>query len=161
MFDVAGATFRGGKWFGDSKNNSQHIIPSFINSVLEGESIKIMGSDCNTSDGTPIRDFVHIEDVCMAQFMALKLLKHPEYESSCFNIGSGHAVSVGHLAILVCDRMAENNSIVHEQQKQWDPEIVIANIIKADYLLGWQPQKTILDILKSSIDFQIQIRKEV
>ena len=60
---------------GENHKPETHLIPSTIQKVLRGKIIKIYGKNYKTKDGTCIRDYIHIKDLCVAYEKTIKLLK--------------------------------------------------------------------------------------
>ena len=71
---------------GEDHKPESHLIPLTIFAAMgKMDAIKIFGSDYPTDDGTCVRDYIHIEDLCLAHLLALKKLdKQPE---SIYNLG--------------------------------------------------------------------------
>ena len=57
------------------------------------ESILIFGQDYDTPDGTCIRDYIHICDLCEAHLLAIKSLQSSK-KSAVYNLGNGNDFSV-------------------------------------------------------------------
>ncbi len=71
-----------------------HLIPLLLQ-VVSGrrESVQVFGRDYDTPDGTCIRDYIHVMDLCEAHLLALELLDNAD-ESMAFNLGNGNGFSV-------------------------------------------------------------------
>ncbi|MCX7703506.1 MAG: UDP-glucose 4-epimerase GalE, partial [Planctomycetota bacterium] len=90
LFNVGGAFHEHN--IGESHRIERHIIPNIFKVALgQKEALDIHGADLKTSDGTSVRDFVHIRDVCAAIEAALE---KPLVRPSVFNIGSGVGTSI-------------------------------------------------------------------
>ena len=72
---------------------NQHLIPLIIQAALgRRQSVAIYGTDYETPDGTCVRDYIHIEDLCRAHLLALEKL---ETETELvYNLGNGTGYSV-------------------------------------------------------------------
>jgi len=78
---------------GEDHRPESHLIPLTIQAAKGKRSdIKIYGTDYDTPDGTCIRDYIHIDDLCRAHLLALNKLQ-TERELIC-NLGNetGHSV---------------------------------------------------------------------
>lgn len=79
----------------DNDSNSWHVMPSILQSLKEGTYFRIYGTDYDTIDGTPSRDYIHVEDLACAHLSALNLTyAKSDIDFYVFNVGLGHAVSV-------------------------------------------------------------------
>ena len=112
-------------------------IPRFINLLLRGVPPRING------DGEQTRDFIHVEDVVRAVKSAL-MLDNQSIFGQAFNIGSGMSISVNEVVRHI-GRIAEQ-----EVRSEYAPSVVeirhsCADISKAKELLGWEPQKNLID----------------
>ena len=69
------------------------MIPNLINSQINNKTAHIYGNDYNTSDGTTVRDYIHVYDLATGHIKALNyLLKNKK--SNIFNLGSGRGYSI-------------------------------------------------------------------
>ena len=88
-FNVAGASGR----FGEDHHPETHLIPLVLQAAAGiRESVKIFGTDYPTRDGTPIRDYIHVEDLGRAHLLALEAAKEGEHR--VYNLGNGAGFSV-------------------------------------------------------------------
>ena len=88
---------------GERHNPETHLIPLVLHEalrVLEGgdpalTKLCIFGDDFDTSDGTCIRDYIHVMDLCLAHIAAMhRLLNDSSNGAESYNLGNGHGVSV-------------------------------------------------------------------
>jgi len=118
-------------------------------------SISIFGTDYPTSDGTGIRDYIHVEDLASAHLKALDYLRKPESESITLNCGYGHGFSVREVLDTVQKVNEAPIKIVEEPRRAGDPPELIANASKVREVLNWQPQFDNLEVIvKSSLDWE-------
>jgi len=118
-------------------------------------SISIFGTDYPTSDGTGIRDYIHVEDLASAHLKALDYLRKPESESITLNCGYGHGFSVREVLDTVQKVHGAPIKIVEEPRRAGDPPELIANASKVREVLNWQPQFDNLEVIvKSSLDWE-------
>jgi UDP-glucose 4-epimerase len=93
-FNAAGA-HAGGGIGEDHGDRETHLIPRLIRSVLQGgPPTPILGEDYPTSDGTCVRDYVHVSDLAEAHRLALASLTRGSLEAASFNLGNGEGFSV-------------------------------------------------------------------
>lgn len=90
-FNVAGA-YEGFDW-GEAHQNETHLIPKILDSVIDDQPVTVFGSDYETPDGTCIRDYIHLADLCSAHEKALNFLIENK-RSEVFNLGTGMGYSI-------------------------------------------------------------------
>ena len=91
-FNVAGAIEDGS--IGEAHNPETHLIPIILQVAnAKREKLSVFGDDYPTKDGTCIRDYIHVLDLCDAHVLALEYLINGN-PSDVFNLGSGEGFSV-------------------------------------------------------------------
>ncbi len=152
-FNVAGA-YHGA---GENRKVETHIVPLVLEVAMGyREKIYIFGDDWPTSDGTCIRDYIHVLDLADAHILALE--KSPKGRHSIFNLGSGEGFSVKQV-IEAC-RKVTGHPIPAEvaERRAGDPAVLVASSEKAKQELGWNPQHTdITEIVSDAWEFTRQL----
>lgn len=136
-FNAAGAHPSG--QIGEMHNPETHLIPLVLKAALSPSPIKIFGTDYPTEDGTCVRDYVHVLDLCQAHMSALKALQDGG-RSDVFNLGNsvGHSVrQVIEIARKVSGRKIET---IECGRRPGDPAVLVADSAKIRNKLGWQPR---------------------
>jgi UDP-glucose 4-epimerase len=147
-FNVAGA--RGTGEIGEDHQPETHLIPIVLQVALnQREHISIFGDDYNTSDGTCIRDYIHVEDLIDAHILALQYLKDGG-ESNVFNLGSSQGFSVKEIIDTAREITGHEIKAKVAPRRAGDPSTLIASSDKAKEVLGWNPTRT--DIKKIITD---------
>jgi UDP-glucose 4-epimerase len=149
-FNAAGATER----CGEHHEPETHLIPNVLRAA-QGKLpfVSVFGTDYPTPDGTAIRDYIHIKDLCSAHILALKHLRNGG-QSEHINLGNGQGYSV--LEVIETARRVTNRKIEirNEPARAGDPSRLIANAEKARTVLGWQPQYPELEtIIRTAWDW--------
>ena len=111
--------------------------------------VSLYGSDYDTLDGTCVRDYIHVQDLCDAHVLALgKLIDTGK--SDQFNLGNGKGFSVRQ--VIDCAREITGQEIPAqvEARRQGDPAILVADANKATRELGWAPQLSSLEKIVES-----------
>ena len=136
-FNAAGAD--GG--LGERHEPETHLIPLVLKSALQKTPISVYGTDYPTRDGTCVRDYIHVADLCTAHLLALERL-HEGYE--CFNLGNGEGFTV--MEVIEAARRATGRRIEIRlsARRPGDPPALVADATKARRVLGWQPQRSTL-----------------
>ena len=137
-FNAAGADPEGevGEWH----EPETHLIPNILLSLLqESKSLEIYGNDYPTPDGTCIRDYIHIHDLCSAHMLALDYLLDGG-EPASFNLGNGEGYSI--LDIIRTTEKVTGMSVKYEyrDRRPGDPARLIGSSEKARKVLGWSPK---------------------
>jgi len=105
-------------------------------------------------DGTCIRDYIHVEDLCRAHLLALEKLDH-EIEL-VFNLGNGAGYSVRQVIDTVVRVSGRSFQIIEADRRPGDPPVLTADASKARSQLGWKTQFTDLEtIVQSAWKFHI------
>ena len=148
-FNVAGAWHDGS--IGEDHHPETHLIPVILQ-VAQGkrDKLSIFGSDYPTRDGTCVRDYIHVEDLIDAHFLALDYLKAGN-PSAAFNLGNGQGFS--NREILEAARKVTGHPIPAQDapRRPGDPATLIASSQKAMDVLGWKPRYTsVEDVIASA-----------
>jgi len=124
-----------------------HLIPLVLQ-VAKGQrdAITVYGQDYSTLDGTCIRDYVHVTDLCDAHLKALLKLEHGE-KNCIYNLGTGQGYSVKQVidaakSITNCDI-----PVIYGARREGDPAILVADPTRAMRDLKWVPQYSDLNTI--------------
>jgi UDP-glucose 4-epimerase len=142
-FNVAGASGR----FGEDHHPETHLIPLVLKAAAESSSVKILGTDYPTRDGTAVRDYIHVEDLGRAHLLALEAARPGEH--SVYNLGNGAGFSVRE--VIEAARRVTGKSIaaVEAPRRAGDPAALVASSEKIQAELGWKPEKPKLETVIS------------
>lgn len=147
-FNAAGASPDGD--IGEDHDPESHLIPIVLQVALgQRENITIFGDDWPTSDGTCIRDYIHVNDLGRAHLQALEKIQPGE--GIRLNLGTGNGFSV--LEVIECCRKITGHAIpaVVGPRRAGDPAVLVANSARAKQELGWEPEfKTVEPIVESA-----------
>lgn len=146
-FNAAGADPKGRA--GERHEPESHLIPLLLQVAKgERENITVFGRDYPTQDGTCIRDYIHISDICDAHLLALNKLQEGEQQIIC-NLGNGQGFSVQQVIDTVRDVTGHPIPVLDGPRRAGDPAILVADATLAKKILGWEPKfpdlKTIVD----------------
>lgn len=147
FFNVAGSYNQ----LGEDHDPESHLIPNIINVALgKKEYIEIFGNNYPTSDGTCIRDYIHVSDIAEAQILALQSLESNNH-SKFYNVGIGQGFSVLEVVNTVKEITGFNVPVKYKKRRPGDPPQLVASSKLISNELGWQPQYTDLkDIIASA-----------
>ncbi|MFD0912579.1 UDP-glucose 4-epimerase GalE [Methylophilus luteus] len=146
-FNAAGADPEG--QLGERHDPETHLIPLVLQ-VASGRraDIQVFGSDYDTPDGTCVRDYIHITDLCSAHLAALQYLNNGG-ESNLFNLGNGIGFSVQEIIDTARKVSGKDITVVHAARRDGDPARLVADSKRAKSILNWTPQYTELETIVS------------
>lgn len=151
-YDLPVTISRSANIYGLGDLNLSRIIPGTIISVLKNEHPIIR------SDGTPIREFIHVDDVARGYLLLAERID--ETKGEAFNFGTNEPVQMLDLVERIIKLIGKENEL--------PPRIMLKTKIEreidAQYLsgekifnkLGWQPQISLEEGLKDTIDWYQQ-----
>ena len=141
-FNACGAGNNGA--LGEDHRPESHLIPLAIQAAMgKRGDIKIYGTDYDTPDGTCIRDYIHIDDLCRAHLLALDRLKQ-DREMIC-NLGNERGHSVREVIETVKKISGKDFTVVETSRRPGDVPILTADAAKAKSKLGWKIEKPQLE----------------
>ena len=144
-FNVAGAIEDGS--IGEAHNPETHLIPIILQVANnKREKLNVFGDDYPTKDGTCIRDYIHVLDLCDAHVLALEYLINGN-PSDVFNLGSGEGFSV--LEMVNAARKVTTHPIPLQiaDRRAGDPAVLIASSSKAKQVLKWNPIREDIEVM--------------
>lgn len=146
-FNAAGAHASGR--IGEDHSPETHLIPIILQVALgQRPHISIFGDDYVTSDGTCIRDYIHVTDLADAHILAVEKLRKGG-ESSVYNLGNGTGFSVKEVIDIAREVTGHPIPAVVEARRFGDPAALVASSERARAELGWKPKH---DQLKQIIE---------
>jgi UDP-glucose-4-epimerase GalE len=150
FFNVSGGC--SGPADGGALTAASRLIPVAIRSTREADTVvTIHGVDCPTLDGTCIRDFVHIDDICRGIEVAMSRVRAGCLET--VNLGSGTGHSVLQVIQAVKEALGRPAQTRSGPRLSGDPAAVTADISCARKLLDWMPQASALREIVESVRF--------
>ena len=136
-FNAAGADPRGRT--GERHDPESHLIPLVLQAASgRRASIQVFGRDYDTPDGTCIRDYVHVMDLCSAHALALEVLMRGG-ASAAYNLGNGNGFSVQEVIDTARRVTGRAVPVVDAPRRPGDPPRLVADSRLARRELGWAP----------------------
>jgi UDP-glucose-4-epimerase GalE len=148
-FNASGAD-RDGQ-IGEAHKQETHLIPLLMRTALKKQPhLNIYGTDFDTKDGSAIRDYIHVEDLCDAHVKALEFLLTTS-DSIEVNLGTGQGLSVKEI-VSAFERLFNMKLPTKLMpRRDGDPPVLIANAKKAYDILKWIPSNSSIEnILKTA-----------
>ncbi len=156
-FNAAGADRAGG--IGESHAPETHLIPNILRAVLgTGPALTVFGSDYDTPDGTCVRDYIHVNDLCEAHLAALdRLLAAPAGTAALkdevaaepdgkgalhYNLGNGLGFTVRQVIDAAARVTGREVPFTVGPRRDGDPARLVADSTLAGRELGWTPKVT-------------------
>jgi UDP-glucose 4-epimerase len=139
----------------------QNLVP-FITQTAMGlrQELSVFGNDYPTSDGTAVRDYIHVVDVAKAHVIAMqRLLNKKNIDSvEIFNLGTGKGSSV--LEVIQSFEKVTGQKLNYKivGRREGDITEAYANTDKANTILGWKTTLNLDDSLKSAWKWEQKIR---
>jgi UDP-glucose 4-epimerase len=117
--------------------------------VGKREQLLIFGTDYDTSDGTGVRDYIHVEDLASAHIKALDYLRS-NGASATLNCGYGHGYSVREVVSMVDRLNGTPIKTVEHPRRAGDPPSLVAKADRVRQTLGWSPRYDDLEVIVKS-----------
>jgi len=147
-FNAAGASFDGR--LGEAWESTFNLIPLAMKAVIAKERrLQVFGDDYDTSDGTCIRDYIHVIDLADAHVRSLDYLANGG-ESTAIGVGTGVGSSV--LEVLDATAAAAGEPVPYDiaPRRAGDPVATYADASRAKALLGWEAEYGLTEIVDSA-----------
>lgn len=139
----------------------QNLVP-FITQTAMGlrEKLSVFGDDYPTTDGTAVRDYIHVVDLAKAHVVALKRLLDNKNNDKVetFNLGTGTGSSV--LEVINAFEKVSGEKLNYQivGRREGDVTEAYANTDKANNILGWKAQSSLEEALASAWKWEQKIR---
>lgn len=144
-FNAAGADPDGE--IGESHNPETHLIPLVLDAASgKRADIKVFGTDYDTTDGSCIRDYVHVTDLASAHLLALHHLEAGR-GSDFFNLGNAQGTSVLEVVEAARRVTGKDFKATMTERRPGDPPKLVGSSEKAMQVLGWRPRFADIDVI--------------
>ncbi len=140
-FNVAGASLHNG----EDHDPETHLIPNILAAVESDRPATLFGDDYPTPDGTPIRDYIHVEDLAEAHLSALEATgadrRAGDVAAMSLNLGTGSGFSVRDVLRAAEGVVGRPIRSTTGPRRAGDPPILVASAERAHDILGWSPRQ--------------------
>jgi UDP-arabinose 4-epimerase len=132
---------------GEDHDPETHLIPLVLEAAAGKKThVTIFGDDYDTSDGTCIRDYIHVTDLAQAHILAMKALDEGS-DSNIFNLGNCKGFSVKEVIDTASDITEKRIPFSIGSRRPGDPPRLIGDASKAIQELGWDPRYNELPVI--------------
>jgi UDP-glucose 4-epimerase len=141
----------------------QNLVP-FITQTGIGlrKELSVYGDDYPTSDGTCVRDYIHVVDLAKAHVIALQRLinKKNVDKIETFNLGTGTGSSV--LEVIAAFEKVSGQKLPYKivERREGDVISAYANTEKANNILGWKTESTLEESISSAWEWEQKVRSK-
>lgn len=137
-FNAAGADPRAR--VGERHDPETHLIPLVLRAASgRRASVTVLGEDYDTPDGTCLRDYIHVDDLCQAHLLALEYLLEGG-ATTAFNLGNGNGFSVQEVIQTAREVTGRDFPVEIGPRRPGDPARLVADAKRAHAELGWRPR---------------------
>lgn len=134
---------------GECHEPETHLIPLVAKTALnKRDAICIYGEDFNTSDGSCIRDYIHVEDLANAHIQAITYLD--THSNDIFNLGYGKGYSVKEVIAAMKNAVKKDFNVIVTKKREGDPAFLVANNTKILEKMNWKPKYNNLELICTS-----------
>jgi len=144
-FNAAGADPDGE--LGERHIPETHLIPLVLQAASgRRDCITVFGDDYDTPDGTCVRDYIHINDLCSAHLLGLEHLVAGG-ESRAYNMGNGQGYSIKEVIDAAKKVTGTDFEVKSGERRDGDPARLVADSSLLQKELGWKPEFTDLETI--------------
>jgi len=122
------------------------VIPLFVKGIMNRTDAFING------DGEQTRDFTYVENAVQANILSMLSQKESAF-GEAYNIAVGENFSVNFLYKSIAEILQSEHPATYREPRSGDIRNSLADISKAEKLLGYKPGIRFLDGLKKTVDF--------
>lgn len=146
-FNAAGGALDG--TMGENHNPETHIIPNAIKAAMSKSKFNLFGNDYKTTDGTCVRDYIHVIDLVEAHVLALNKLQK-EKGGFYYNVGTGIGYSNKQVVRMVKKVSGVDFKVEIKNRRPGDADVLVADVGKIKKELGFKPKYSDLETIVKS-----------
>ena len=152
FFNVCSALKINNKVIGELHNPETHLIPTIVYKNIKRKKIYIYGNDFKTKDGTCLRDYIHIKDICSSIKNSINYLLKTTNRYEILNIGSNKTFTNFEILNNISKITKVKNNYKIIKRRKGDADKLHCSNRKAKNLIKWKPMYSdINNILKDEI----------
>jgi UDP-glucose 4-epimerase len=123
------------------------VLSRFCQAAINGRGVTIYG------DGTQTRDFVFVKDVVEANLLAAQLPARQMPAQPIFNVGRGKQTTINDIVEMLSELTHDAIPVTYAPERPGDIKHSAADISRAQTILGFQPQTSVLDGLRATLEW--------
>jgi len=140
-----------------------NLVPYITQTAIgKREFLRVFGSDYNTPDGTPVRDYIHVVDLAKAHVVAIHrfLNNLNKIDFEIFNLGTGKGFSV--LEVIKSFEKVSGKTLNYKivDRRPGDVEKVWAETVFANKELGWKAEMDLNDMIRSAWKWEMALAEK-
>jgi UDP-glucose 4-epimerase len=125
--------------------SATHIIARVMETIVHKGVFTLNGDDYPTEDGTCVRDYLHVDDIANAHYLATKYAEAMEESSVEFNLGTGQGTSIKEIIESV-ERITGRMVLTHVgPRRAGDPATLVSSARRYKKATNWTTDASDLD----------------
>ena len=141
-FNAAGRSVEGNLY--EEHDPETHLIPN----LMKSDEVNVYGTDFDTRDGTTIRDYIHVEDICESHIKAYEYMENNN-KGLISNIGTGRGHSVLEIIKIVEQITGKKLKVNYHDRRPGDVDYLVSDVGNMKKLLNFTPKHDIVSIIRS------------
>lgn len=141
--------------------SNTHLLPTIVKNIIDKKNfIKIFGKNFNSKDGTCIRDYIDINDLCELHFLTYKKIKKQSLNKLVLNCGYGKGYSVLQIIKIVKKVLKKDIKIIFSPRRKGDSDSVYCDTsLQKKAFKTWKRKFTIEDSILSTYHWYLKVKK--
>lgn len=132
-----------GRW---QSGDQQGLIAVILNSIVQNRPVIRLG------DGTAIRDYFDVSDLCSA---IISVIEHPRVSvGATYNVGSGIGHSINDILALVGKVLGKRVEVEDHPARAHDVHSIVLDCTRIRNDLGWQAETSLADTVQSMVKYR-------
>ena len=127
-----------------------NLFPLVFDALVDGRTPQINGNDYPTSDGTNVRDYLHVSDLAVSHVVAARRLEAGDSLEPAYNLGSGTGVSVAEIMSTIADVTGIAFTPTIAPRRPGDPARIVASGELAARDIDWAMRHTLRQMVSSA-----------
>ena len=121
-----------------------HLVPN----IMKEYKVDVYGNNFDTPDGTAIRDYIHVTDICKSHIRAYEYMKEKQKGIVC-NIGTGKGYSVLQVIDTVINVTKRNVDLEFHDRRPGDVDCLVSDVNRMKNILTFEPEHDMISIIES------------
>lgn len=125
--------------YGPIGSNINNFSNNLYRSITSNSKFKVFGNNHKTLDGSPVRDFIHVDDLANIHYKSLLYLKKNKINQIC-NCGYGKAYSIKQIIESLLKDKDINFTYSFVKKRPGDISYMVADVRKLKKIISWKPK---------------------